>query len=224
MAHKPELSQQQIERIKCWHRQTTDELKRRKSPISVRISQQSLTVLPGVFTPSYPDSKLLSKYVEKEVRKGYRVLDLGSGSGIQGLTAAEKGASVVAVDVLPAAVKNTQINAEKLGVKVNVARSNLFTKVRGRFDLIIFNPPFRWFETKDTVEKSETDKDYKSLRRFLKSAKKFLRKKGKILLVFSNSGDIQYLEDLVEKEGYKIKVLLAKKQKGWLYKVYRLTL
>ena len=80
------------------------------------------------------DSELLVKYVKKHARGV--VLDMGTGSGIQAIGAIEKGAEVLAVDVNKEAVEH----CEKKGI--NALQSDLFENVKGKFDLIIFNPPY----------------------------------------------------------------------------------
>jgi len=151
------------------------------------------------------DSFLLQKYV-KIYAKG-KILDMGSGSGIQALAALENTKDVLAVDINPGVVdllKKKGINAEV---------SDLFNNVKGKFDLIIFNPPYLP-EDKNEPQDSKLattggKKGFEIIERFLKQAKKFLGKNGKILIVFSSlTGDILKLFD---KYGFKFKKLEEKK-------------
>ena len=80
------------------------------------------------------DSFLLAKYVEK-FAKG-NVLDIGTGSGVQAENALKFSKDVLAVDIDKKAVSYVK----KRGVKAKV--SDLFSNVKGKFDLIIFNPPY----------------------------------------------------------------------------------
>ena len=80
------------------------------------------------------DSIMLQEQVRKYA-KG-KVLDLGTGTGIQALTALEKTKNVLASDINEEAVKN----CEKLGI--NCIKSDLFKNIKEKFDLIIFNPPY----------------------------------------------------------------------------------
>jgi release factor glutamine methyltransferase len=52
---------------------------------------------------------------------------------------------VVTVDLNPSAVEAAKANAARNGVadRVVVRRSGVFESVDGRFDLIVFDPPFR---------------------------------------------------------------------------------
>ena len=151
------------------------------------------------------DSFLLQKYVRKYA-KG-KVLDMGTGSGIQALTALEKTKDVLAVDIDEEIVKE----AKKKGIKART--SNLFSNVRGKFDLIIFNPPYLPEDKREpkssALATTGGKKGYEIIEKFLKDAKKFLKKDGKILLIFSSlTGNV---EKLFKRYEYKFKNLEEKK-------------
>ena len=86
-----------------------------------------------IYEPS-EDSYLLAKYVDK-FSKG-KVLDLGTGSGIQAETALKHTKEVLATDISKEAVKFVK----KKGIKARI--SDLFSNINEKFDLIIFNPPY----------------------------------------------------------------------------------
>jgi release factor glutamine methyltransferase len=74
-----------------------------------------------------------------------RVLDVGCGSGAVAVTVAKRvpGAEVLAVDINPAALHLSRVNAAAAGAgNVRVCRSDLLEDVAGDFDLIVSNPPF----------------------------------------------------------------------------------
>src|SRR3989338_1337085 len=103
-----------------------------------------LAVLEGVYEPR-EDSYLLAEAVD--VKPGNRVLDMGTGSGIQAVNAALAGAREVwAVDVNPKALENARLNFERLKLegKLVVRESELFEEIPEgeRFDVIVFNPPY----------------------------------------------------------------------------------
>lgn len=71
-----------------------------------------------------------------------RVLDLGTGSGIQALQAART-AGVVASDIAPRAIGFARLNAALNGVELDLRLGSLYEPVAGeRFDRIVSNPPF----------------------------------------------------------------------------------
>lgn len=147
------------------------------------------------------DSFLLQKFVKKYA-KG-KVLDVGTGSGIQARTAKENTSNVLAVDINPEAVEA----AKNAGIKARV--SDLFSKVRGKFDLIIFNPPYLPEEELEDEESKRITtggkKGNEVLERFLKEAKDHLEKDGIILLVISSL--TPKAEYLFNKYKYKFELL-----------------
>jgi SAM-dependent methyltransferase len=72
------------------------------------------------------------------------VLDMGSGSGVWGLLAAQMGAEVTASDLSQVSLDIIAGNAQDNGVAVPELHSgDLFEPLAGRrFDRILFNPPF----------------------------------------------------------------------------------
>ena len=108
---------------------------------------RSFMVSPDVLIPR-PDSELLI-----EISLGLfsaqqigNMLDLGTGSGILGITlAAERpSAKVIAIDKSTAALQVAQANAKQLNVSnIQFLQSNWFEAiVDTAFDLIISNPPY----------------------------------------------------------------------------------
>jgi ribosomal protein L11 methyltransferase len=69
--------------------------------------------------------------------QGQRVLDYGCGSGILAMGAARFGADeIVAVDIDPAAVESTRLNAQANQVALQAGLPNL---AKGQFDLVLAN-------------------------------------------------------------------------------------
>ena len=133
------------------------------------------------------DSYLLQKYVEM-YSKG-SVLDMGTGSGIQAITASKKAKEVVAVDINPEAVKQTKLALEIEKIKnVKVLQSDLFQNVqRKKFDLICFNPPYLPKEKKvKDITLFSGKRGTETTTKFLGKAQDYLKPNGIILLVGSS--------------------------------------
>ncbi len=161
------------------------------------------------------DSYLLQKQVEKFTEKGMDVLDMGTGSGIQASTAKKQEANITAADINPECV--AKVN--KLGIKA--IQSDLFENVGGKFDLIIFNPPYL---PEDPLEPEDSKlittggkTGSETLNRFLKKAKAYLKKDGKILIVVSS------LTKEIDKQNFKFKILAKEKIDFEILIVYELS-
>jgi methylase of polypeptide subunit release factors len=76
---------------------------------------------------------------------GQRVLDLGCGAGLYSLLAAKAGATVLATDVVDAALEATRVHAESNDVAdlIETRRSDLFSGLQPgeTFDVIVANMP-----------------------------------------------------------------------------------
>lgn len=130
-----------------------------------------------------------STMLEVSVRKYAfgRVLDIGTGSGIQAIAAAEssKVSLVLATDVQKGVIDYCKNNIKNS--KIKFMQSDLFKNVKGKFDTIIFNPPYLPQELKIrdlTLEGGK--KGYEVAEKFLNEANSFLNPDGIILLVFSS--------------------------------------
>jgi SAM-dependent methyltransferase len=105
---------------------------------SITLDGKRLAIFPGVYKP-LENEPVCAEYCHE----GDRVLDLGSGSGVCSVFCAPKAREVVAVDISAVAVKNTKENCQRLGLRNVVAmQSDMFSRVQGKFDLILANPPY----------------------------------------------------------------------------------
>ncbi len=203
VSYTPTVSAQRVEQLRAWHEATYERLRSRTDE-RVTYLGRSLDVPAGVFPPA-PVSALLGRAVLAETRETDRVLDMGTGCGVNAILAAERSSDVTGVDVNPAAVEAARANARLNGVadRTGFRVSDVFADVHGTFDLIIFDPPFRWFAPRDTLEMSVADRDYRALTRFMSEAGRHLSPDGRILLFFGTSGDVGHLTRLVAESGWR---------------------
>lgn len=168
----------------------------------------SLMVLPEVYAPAEDTLLMLSAL---EVRKGEAVLEMGCGSGFLALHMAKAGALVTAVDVDPFAIRNTEENARSNGLRLEVLHSDLFQQVSGRFDLMVFNPPY----LRGTADGPEDlcwaggENGLELTDRFLVQAKDHLEEGGRLLVLYST--DVKKTDMERSLQGWKVKVLASKR-------------
>ena len=81
---------------------------------------------------------------QTQAAPGGSVLDVGTGCGVQGVLAARWARRVVSVDVNPRALAMAKVNAQLNGVADRIAfkHGSLYEPVKGRFDVVLANPPF----------------------------------------------------------------------------------
>lgn len=143
-------------------------------------------------------------------------LDIGTGTGILACTIAKYTLSKsTALDVSNNALKIAEENIKNLDLseKVKTLKSNLFEKVREKYDLIVSNPPYIPLSEKATIQKEVTfdpdlalyTKDEKGLEfyeKISKNAKNYLNKNG-YLLFEMGLGQSEDIKQTLEQEGYK---------------------
>ncbi len=167
--------------------------------------------MPEIYQPE-EDSFLLSKVLDKKIpgllqkKPNIKILEIGSGSGIQLKKIYEKGIkkeNIYSCDINPDAVKK----CNSLGF--NCIESNLFNNIKKKYDLILFNPPYLPEDLrepkKSQIATTGGKKGSELINKFLKQAKKHLNENGKILLLVSN------LTKGINFTGYNKKIIARKK-------------
>lgn len=163
------------------------------------------------------DSFMLADYVKGA--KG-KVLDIGTGCGIQAIIASKTADYVLGVDINEKAIELAKKNAEKHNcTNCEFKKSDLFQDIKNGdiFDLIIFNPPYLPTKEEDKVEGElntalDGGKDGReTIDRFLMDVKKYLKIGGKMLMVDSSLDNTKKTIDELENQKFKVKILETKK-------------
>jgi len=180
------------------------------------------------------DSFLLAEVVKKQAFGD--VLDVGTGSGVQALTAAEKKEvnKVIACDINVDSVKYVKERIEKKSKdkkflrKIEVVRSDLFSNLNQKFDVIIFNPPYLPEEkVEDEVAKvynSGGKEGYEVIERFFGKVSNHLKKGGYILMVFSTLTNKKKVDEIIRNKRFSARLLKEYTlfyEKLFVYKVWK---
>ncbi len=170
--------------------------------------------MPEIYQPA-EDSYLMSNHLQKIlpvlIRKNpnLKFLEIGVGSGIQLETALKVG--VKKENIFGTDINNKSVeHCKNLGFKC--IQSNLFEKIpKQKFDIIVFNPPYLPKDKKEPrdsrVATTGGKKGNEIIKKFLKQAKKYLNKNGRIFLIASS------LAEKIDFNcfGYKSEKIISKK-------------
>src|SRR3989338_7846319 len=148
--------------------------------------------MPQIYQPA-EDSYLLSEVLGKEIpellkkNQHLQFLEIGSGSGILLETAKRLGIKrehIFGSDINQEAVEHCR------SLDFNCIYSDLFENVQGKYDLIIFNPPYL---PKDSKEPKDSQlattgglQGSEIINEFLKEAENYLEENGRIFLLISS--------------------------------------
>jgi len=174
--------------------------------------------MPDVYAPA-EDTFLLAEVLQKENFAGKSVLEIGCGSGFLTKLMAEKKAIVTAVDINPAAVEATKKLLSEKKLVAHVFQSDLFDKVSGKFDLIVFNPPYLPENEEDKIVGSDVRysggrSGREIIERFVKESANHLKNNGKVLLLISSVTGENEIKELFELSGF-ITSVRARKKIDW---------
>ncbi len=178
-----------------------------------------------------PESELIIDCIKRlkiEKRNDVRILDLGTGSGCLIITlvlelSKKKKVYAVAVDKCQSALDLAAKNAIKfkIGNNITFIKSNWFSNVEGKFDIIISNPPY--IRSKEIESLDNTVKNFDpfialnggedgldAYKQIAKNSKKFLNNDGYVCLEigFNQKNDVSRIFALNKfKKIYELKDL-----------------
>ncbi len=167
----------------------------------IRYKNTVIKTAPSVYEPS-EDSFLLAEAALAEIKGRERILEVGCGSGIiSAVIKASTKAIVAGIDINPHAAACTRLN----GVEAIIG--DLLSCIKGKFDLIIFNPPY--LPTLEGTKKDWIDvaldgghDGREIIFRFLEEAGSRLAENGWILMVVSSLTGIEEVKSKMESMGY----------------------
>ena len=182
-----------------------------------RITQAAgfrLIVRPTVFHPRYfLSSECFARFITRLDLSGKRVIDVGTGSGILALAAAQAGAeSVIAADINPnaalAAVENARTNG--VGDRVSALCSNLLSALAPRplFDVILSSPPKHAGEPRDLADRGwHAGPHYRDIAALFDQSRGRLRPGGRLYVMVSSDSDLDLFSALISRAGFQARLV-----------------
>ncbi len=165
------------------------------------VGRKVLKLDPGMAfgTGTHETTYLCLEVLDKSIKGGERVLDVGTGSGILGIGAILLGAGEVqGIDIDPTAVKVAKENAQLNGVadKFKIIVGDLSDKATGKYDIIVAN-----IVANAVMMLSETIKN-------------FLKEGG--LYITSGIIDTRKDEVVAKLQSLGLKILKIHEKNGWV--------
>jgi release factor glutamine methyltransferase len=197
-----------------------------KKPRKYQYADIKGVVLPTVFFPHFTVSTgHLIDYVKSQKMAKKEVLELGCGTGLVSVAAAKMGANVLASDINLKALENTQINAEKNGVKIETLASDLFQKIEGRkFDYIIINPPYYPKEVKSMAESAwYCGEAFEYFDRLFSQVGKHLFPRTEAIMILSEDCKVKQILAIAETKMICLQEVKRIKRKGEVNMIFRIT-
>jgi release factor glutamine methyltransferase len=149
-------------------------------------------VCDEVYSPE-EDTYLLLRAALAEARPEDSAIEIGCGSGLISRELAARVRSLLATDINPHAARAAR------AAGVEVVRADLFRGLRGRFDLVVFNPPYlptaeertsQWMNY--ALDGGESGRE--TIDRFLEDLRDHMAHGGRALLLISSltgPGEVQ---------------------------------
>ena len=151
----------------------------------------TLKVNKDVLIPRFETEYLVEKtinYAKKYFSNKINILDIGTGSGAIAISLKKHlDSNVTASDISAKALEIAKENAINYNAKITFIKSDIFENIKGKFDIIISNPPYIAYdeEIEDIVKNNEPhlalyadDKGLYFYKEIIKSSQKYLNKKS----------------------------------------------
>jgi len=196
-----------------------------KKGVSIPVLRNKIYPYYGVYFPSrYEHLLLFDNWLKRYQGAKKTAIDVGIGSGVLSFQMMKYGfQKVFATDTNPNAIIGLKefMGTTKLSRKIELEHAHLFGKWNKPTELIVFNPP--WLQEERQLDGIDQAiyYDEKLFLEFFKEAKKRLLPDGKIVLLFSNLGQVTNNEtmhpirrEIEEEARFKLDFFLEKSVKA----------
>lgn len=197
---------------------------RRSTWESIKIEDREFLIHPKVFHPGYfPSTRWFASEICNHIKGHVDFCEVGCGSGVISclVALANPRLHIIATDINPYATQNTELNAERLGLKgrVEALQGDVLDNIpeEYRFDSIFWALPFGFLDPGTNIDLEEIqvfDPGYRAIRKFFQTAKKYLKPDGKLLIGFSSClGHQKLLEQLAKESNINLSKVSEKEMR-----------
>lgn len=199
----------------------------RYGPHKVLVSGRTYEISEEVFNPKfYYTSRFMANNIN--VTSDDRVLDMGTGSGIQAVNAGQTASNVVAIDINPEAVKSAKNNVKTNGLEnvVTVLEGDLFSPLNSadKFNVILFTPPYMTGKAGTAFDHALYDPDKELIKRFFNKAREFIKPDGYVQMLYSSIADPDEALKISRDLGWKHVLMAQERTWSEIFLIYKLTL
>ena len=193
---------------------------------NVNFYGNTLKVTKDVLIPRFETELLVNKtinYIKEYLNKEVKILDIGTGSGAISITLKkELNCSIDAIDISEKALEIAKENAKNNKTDINFFKSDIFSNIKDKYDVIISNPPYisEDEEIEDIVKNNEPhialfakNKGLEFYEKILKEANDYINKKALIAFEIGRYQGKEIIE-IAKKYFPNSKILLEKDYPG----------
>jgi release factor glutamine methyltransferase len=190
------------------------------------IMGSTFEISENVFNPKYYYTSI---YMAKNIKVSTNdiVLDMGTGSGIQAVNAAQTASKVVAIDINPEAVKYAKINvtANGLNDRISVMEGDLFSPLEKgpAFSVILFTPPYLEGMPRSGFEHALFDPEKTLMTRFFSEAQNYLKTDGYIQMLYSSMADHESVLSIARELGWHFELISQQDTFSEKFLIYKIT-
>ena len=196
-------------------------------PHKVSVLGRTYEISGNVFNPKfYYTSIFMAKHIK--VQPDDLVLDMGTGSGIQAITAGQTASRVIAVDINPEAVRFAERNviANGLEDRISVIHGDLFSSFHSayKFDVILFTPPYLKGVVKRSFDHALFDPNKELAYRFFRDARDYIKPSGYVQMLYSSVAGPEKILEIPGQFGWKHSLMAREKTFTEEFLIYKFTL
>lgn len=190
-----------------------------------RYGHLQLQIAPEVFHPGFFFStQMLLQYISKMPLQNRELLELGCGSGLISMVAAEKGAVVTATDINPVAVEFLKKNCGHNKLQLNIFHSDLFNEIPEKaYDIIAINPPYYKKDPQTLRDHAWfCGRNGAYFERLFASLHRYMHAGSAILMVLFNGCDMDMIHGFAAANNFKLSCVQSKQnmlEKNFIYKI-----